>query len=152
MSKNQKAVRRQKQKVKRVWTKKNEGGFTLVEVIAASFLLCFAVMMLAAGSIRSLSDTKLNRQYEVAASLIEKQLSLIDYVGIEQFIERGLMEGEFEEYEPVYHWQVITEPRDIDYLYRVRITVSWVERRRPYSVSVDTMLNGRGMLVETEQD
>jgi len=62
MSKNQKAVRRQKQKVKRVWTKKNEGGFTLVEVIAASFLLCFAVMMLAAGSTRSLSDTKLNRQ------------------------------------------------------------------------------------------
>ncbi|MHC4888262.1 MAG: hypothetical protein ACYTEO_02220, partial [Planctomycetota bacterium] len=77
---------------------------------------------------------------------------MIDYLGVDNFIDSGQTEGEFEESEPAYRWKVITESQDIDNLYRVKITVSWVERKRPYSISVDTMLNGTGMLVETETE
>lgn len=138
--------------MKRPRAKRTKNAFTLVEVIAASALLCLVVMFVVAASTRALSGTKLNRQYELAAALIDKQFGLIDYVGIEEFIERGHMEGEFEEFDPVYRWEVATEARELDNLYWVRVTVSWVERKRPYSLSAVTMLNGKGMLIETAQE
>lgn len=131
---------------------KIEKGFTLIETIVASIILCGAVLVLGAISTQSLTGTRLNRQYETAAACANRQLTLIDYIGVEDFIESGLMEGEFEEFEPGYHWEVVTESLDIDNLYEVNITVSWFERNRPYSVSVDTMLNGRGMIIGTERE
>lgn len=126
--------------------KRNKRGFTLVETITASVILCGAVLAVGAISTQSLGETRLNRQYEVAAMLANRQLTMIDYVGVENFIESGQMEGDIEEFEPGYRWEVVTESQGIDNLYLVNITVSWVERNRPYSVSVDTMLNGIGVL------
>lgn len=131
-------------------TKTNNKGFNLVETIVASVILSGAVLTVGAISTRSLIGTKLNRQYEVAASLIDKQLTLIDFIGIDEFIELGQMEGYFEEPEPGYNWEIVTEYWDIDSLYLVTITVSWVERNRPYSISVDTMLDGVSTLVVIE--
>jgi len=130
--------------------KRNKRGFTLVETITASVILCGSVLAVGAISTRSLGETRLNRQYEVAAALADKQLTMIDYVGVEEFIELGQMEGEIEEFEPGYHWEVVTDYQAIDNLYLVNITVSWVEHNRPYTISVDTMLNGTGMFVDTE--
>ncbi len=119
-----------------------------------------AAMALGAISTRSLSQTKLNRQYETAAALADKQLTIIDYTGVEDFIEMGQTEGAFSNTSqneksnvgPRYHWEAVTEYRDIDNLYKVNLTVSWVEHNRRYNISVDTMLNGTGMLVETERE
>ncbi len=133
-----------------VWAKKNRKGFTLVEAAVASTILCGAVLTVGAISTSSLSGTRLNRQYEVAASLIDKQLSLIDYIGIDEFIDIGQMEGDFSEIEPGYHWAVVTEYQDIDSLYLVTITVTWVDHKRPYSLSVDTMLDGITIYIELE--
>ena len=133
-----------------VWAKTNRKGFTLVEAAVASTILCGAVLTVGAISTSSLSGTRLNRQYEVAASLIDKQLSLIDYIGIDEFIDIGQMEGSFEEIEPGYHWEVLTEYQDIDSLYLVTITVTWVDHKRPYSLSVDTMLDGITIYIELE--
>ena len=80
--------------------------------------------------------------------MIDKQLSLIDYVGIDEFVELGQTEGVFEDIEPEYHWEVVTEYEDIDSLYLVTITVSWVDGNRPYSLSVDTMLDGISIYVD----
>jgi len=135
-----------------IGSKINNRGFNLVETVVASIILSGAVLTVGAVSTRSLSGTRLNRQYEIAASLIDKQLSLIDYIGIDEFIELGHMEGVFEEFEPGYHWEVSAEYEGIDNLYLLNITVSWIERNRPYSVSVETMLNGTGMLVDIEQE
>ena len=140
--------------------RKNSSGFTLVETILASVILCGAVLALGAISTRSLSQTKLNRQYETAAALADKQLTIIDYTGVEDFIEMGQTEGAFSNTSqneksnvgPRYHWEAVTEYRDIDNLYKVNLTVSWVEHNRRYNISVDTMLNGTGMLVETERE
>jgi len=133
-----------------VRTKTNNKGFNLVETIVASVILSGAVLTVGTISTRSLIGTKLNRQYEVAASLIDKQLTLVDFIGIDEFIELGQMEGYFEEPEPGYNWEIVTEYQDIDSLYLVVITVSWVERNRPYSISVDTMLDGASLLVVIE--
>jgi prepilin-type N-terminal cleavage/methylation domain-containing protein len=125
-------------------------GFSLIETLAASAILSAAVLTLGAVSTMSVSGTRLNRRYEVAASLLDKQLNLIDYIGIDEFIEIGQTEGDFEGYDPPYHWEVVTEYQDIDSLYLVTITVSWVEGNRPYSISADTMLDGVSVYVEVE--
>ena len=136
----------------RIKTKRNKRGFTLVEMIAASSILSGAVLVLVAITTRSMTGTRLNRQYETAASIIEKQLSLLDYIGIEEFIELGRADGVVEDLEPGYHWEVTTEYQGIDSLYLVTITVTWMERNRPYSVSVQTRLNGMSTYVEAETE
>jgi prepilin-type N-terminal cleavage/methylation domain-containing protein len=128
---------------------KRRRGFTLVEAVAASVILGLAVMMLAAASTHALLEARLNRQYETAAMLADKQLSMIDYIGIDSLIETGQMEGDFDEYEPVYHWQASAEYEGIDNLYTVTVAVSWVERNRPYSVTVETRFNARSIVPGT---
>jgi len=124
-----------------------QAGFNLVETMVASVILSGAVLALGAISSNALRDVSLNRHYEVAASVIERQLSLIDYAGIDQFIEEGQTEGVYEDMEPGYHWQVETEYRGIDGLYLVTITVSWLEHRRPRQLTAQTMLNGAAMTI-----
>ena len=117
-------------------------GFTLVEVIASSVILCAAVMIVGSIATRALIGTRLNRRYETAASLADKQLGLIDYVGIDAVSELGEMEGELEEAGDTYQWRIETEYQEIDNLYLVTATVNWVEANRPYSLIVDTMFDG----------
>jgi len=129
---------------------KNKCGFTLVETILAGTILSGAVLALVVISARSLGGTRLNREYETAGALADRQLTLIDYIGVENFIESGQTEGAFEGYEPVYYWEVTAEYQEIDNLYLVNVTISWVERNRPYSISVETMLNGAGSYIQTQ--
>ena len=128
---------------------KNNKGFSLVETLVASAILSGAVLTIGAISTVAVRGTRLNRRYETAAALLDKQLNMIDYMGIDEFIDLGHMEGVFEGYED-YHWEVITEYQDIDSLYLVTITVSWVEGNRPYSITVDTMLDGVSVYIEVE--
>ena len=131
--------------------KQNKRGFTLVETILAGVILCAAVLAIGAISTRSLNETRLNRQYETAAGLLDRQLSLIDYIGVDNFIEFGQKEGEFEQLEPGYHWEVSTESMGINNLYLVKVTISWVEKNRPYSISCETRLNGTGRALEVKE-
>ena len=131
-------------------TLKNKKGFSLIETLVASAILSGAVLTLGAISTVSVSNTRVNRRYEVAASLLDKQLNMIDYIGIDEFIDIGQMRGVFEGYEPAYNWEVVTEYQDIDSLYLVTITVSWMDGNRPYSISADTMLDGVSVYLEVE--
>ena len=126
----------------------NNKGFTLIETILACVILCASVLVLGAISTRSVSGVRLNRQYEAAAALAEKQLILIDYIGIDDFIKAGRLEGDFEQLEPAYHWQVSTQLCGIGGLYEVKVTVNWMERNRSYDVSVSTRFNGTGAFGE----
>ncbi|MBN2180952.1 MAG: hypothetical protein JW715_03485 [Sedimentisphaerales bacterium] len=127
----------------------NKKGFTLVETIVASTILCGAVLTIGAICSTSLTSTRLNRRYETALTLADRQLSLIDYMGIDEFISADQMEGTFENYEPGYTWKVTTEYEDIDSLYLVTVTISWLEHNRVYRVSLDTMLNGISLYAES---
>jgi len=123
-------------------TIKHKNGFTLVEVIASSVILCAAVMIVGSIATRALIGTRLNRRYEAAAALADKQLGLIDYVGIDSVSELGELEGELEEAGETYQWRIITEYQEIDNLYLVKATINWVEGNRPYSLTMDTMFDG----------
>ena len=127
-------------------------GFTLVEVVASSIILCGAVMIVGAIGTQALTGTHLNRRYEMAASLADKQLSLIDYIGIDSIVEMGQAEGEYEDSNYTYNWRIDTEYQEIDSLYLVTLTVSWIDRNRPYSISVDTMLNGETLSEESSAE
>jgi Tfp pilus assembly protein PilV len=118
------------------------GGFNLVEALVATMILSGAVLTLGAIGTNALSSTRLHRHYEVAASVIDKQLSLIDYMGIDAFLQAGQTEGIEEDFEPPYQWTVATEYQGTDDLYLVTITVTWLEGIRPYSVTAQTMLDG----------
>jgi len=122
------------------------GGFNLVETMVASVILSGAVLTVGAISTNALTDTRLNRHHEVATAVVEKQLTLIDCMGIDEFVETDQTEGFFEEAEPGYHWEVTTEYQGTDNLYLVSITVTWLEGKRPYSLTVQTMLNGTGLI------
>ena len=131
-----------------MWAKAKKKGFTLVEVVASSIILCGAVMIIGAIGTQALTGTHLNRRYEMAASLVDKQLSLIDYIGIDSIVEMGQMDGEYEDSGYTYNWKIDAEYQEIDSLYLVTLTVSWVDRNRPYGISVDTMLNGETLSEE----
>ena len=108
------------------------------------------VLTFGALSSRALSETRLNRNYEAALLLADKQLTLVDYMGVESFVEMGRSDGTFKGPDQVYYWQIKTGSLDIDNLYTVRVTESWSYRNRPYSVSLDTRINGLGLLIEEE--
>ena len=129
---------------------KSRDGFNLIETMVAGVILSGAVLTVGAISTNALTDTRLNRHYEVATSVIERQLTLIDYTGIDQFIDTGQTEGFFEEAEPGYRWEVNTAYQGTDNLYLVTITVTWIERNRPYSFAVQTMLNGTGAVTTAQ--
>lgn len=127
-------------------------GFNLVETLLATTILSGSVLALAAISTNAVTDVRLNRHYEMAAAVIDEQFSMIEYMGIDQFIELDQTEGIKEDAEPQYHWQVSTEYRSIDNLYLVTVTVTWIERNRPYSVTAQTMLDGTGIAATTTSE
>ncbi|MCJ7777705.1 MAG: hypothetical protein MUP16_05260 [Sedimentisphaerales bacterium] len=129
--------------------KRDSKGFNLVETLVASAILSGTVLAVGAISTRALTGTRLNRQYEIASLLIDRQLSLIDNMGIDEFLETERFEGDISDYEPGYRWQGTVEYQGIDSLYMVTMTVTWVDRNRPYSLSVQTMLNGVSTYTET---
>jgi type II secretory pathway pseudopilin PulG len=120
-------------------------GFNLVETLVATMILSGSVLALATISTNALTDTTRNRHYEQAAAIIDEQLSMIDYVGIDQLVKLEQTEGDNEDFGFAYHWKVSTEYEGTDNLYIVTITVTWVEGSRPYSVSAQTMLDGTSM-------
>ena len=137
----------------RCWTiksaiKKFVGGFTLVETIVSNVILCGAVVTLGAVGTLCLTQTKLNSQYETAASLADRQLALIDYIGIDDFIQKGQTEGEFESGQVKYTWRADIVSLGIDNLYGITLTVSWMHRNRQYKVVLESRLNGSGGTVE----
>lgn len=135
--------------VRRIRT--NKKAFTLIETITASVIICAAALALGAISTRSLSQTKHNRQYEVAMTCLDRQLTIIDYIGIDDFLEMGQTEGKFSQYEPQVRWELYTSPTDLDKLYMVKLTVSWTERGKIHSISAETLMNSRTGSLELMQ-
>lgn len=123
----------------------SQNGFNLIETLAASVILSGAVLTIGAISTNALVGARLNAHQEVAASIIERQLTLIDYTGIDQFIETGQTEGFVEEFEPGYRWEVTTEYEGTDNIYIVDIAVTWLEGGRPCRLTAQTMLNGTSL-------
>ena len=133
-----------------VYPRKIKPGFTLVETILATVVLCAAVLTVGTLSTRSLAEIKLNRQYEVAAALADRQLTLIDQIGIIDFLESGQTDGQFEQFQPPYSWKVTAASQGTPEIYLVHIIVTWTESGKKHSVSLETMLSATNAAVEKQ--
>ncbi len=129
----------------------NNRGFNLIETLVASAILSGAVLTVGAISTNALSMVRLNRQYETAATIADKQLRMIDYIGVDDFVEMGQTEGDVEDFEPGYHWEVAAEYQEIDSLYLITIKVSWAEMNRIRTLVVETMIDGESTYIEGEE-
>ena len=121
-------------------------GFSLIEMLVASLLLSAAVVVLCAISTRSMTGVRLNRQYEMAWDLLDKQLTMIDYMGIDEFLELRQMSGRFNLQgvgRTVYKWEAAVNEGDLDNVYIVSISVSWDYASKQGRVSASTILNGQ---------
>ena len=132
----------------------NNKGFSLIEMIVASIILSLAVVSVCAVSTKSMTAVRANRDYEVAWDLLDRQLTVIDYAGIEEFLNEGQMEGHFgdEDTEGSHYWSAKCEEGEYDYLYNVKLTVSWGPENAPRSISVTTVLNGSGTEIEEDEE
>ena len=131
-----------------VFAKDKRKAFSLIEMIAAAVLLSSAVVVLCAISTKSINAVKANRETELGWDILDKQLVLIDYMGIDDFIEQGETSGQFGDEEssgPVYYWGVEIVQGEADNLYNVNMTVSWGPEKRMRSVSASTVFNGNGI-------
>jgi hypothetical protein len=117
-------------------------AFSLIETVVATLILSGAVVTLGAISTNVLRQGTVNRHYEIAASVIERQFAMIDTLGIDAFIESGQLEGIYDQEEPGYKWSVETKFRNVDDLYLVTMTVQWMEGAKPYRLAAQTTLNG----------
>ena len=123
-------------------------GLSLVETLVAGMILSATVVTVSALSTRSMSGAVKNRAYEKAASLLDRQLTFIEAVGIDAFLEAGKTQGEFGQMAPDYMWSVSTESLSADYLYEVTVTVFWRQGAGLKSQSVTTRMNGQGVTAD----
>jgi len=122
-------------------------GFTLVEALLASIILAAAAIAISAISVRCLSRTSFNQEYEQAWAAMDRQLVSIETAGIDQFIEQGIMEGYVqganEEESGKYRWQAEVENEAIGKLYRIKMTITWQEKNHLHQITAETLLNGQ---------
>lgn len=130
----------------------NNKGFSLIEMIVASIILSLAVVSICAVGTKSMTAVKFNREYEIAWDLLDRQLTIIDYAGIEEFINNGQMQGQFggDDTGVTHYWSAICEEGDYDYLYNLELTVMWGSETSPSSISISTVFNGTG--IETTEE
>lgn len=117
-------------------------GFTLLEALVAGLILGSAVIALCGVSNRCLSRTKINRHYDLAWQVADRQLTFIESMGINQFILDGETEGVIEQFGPEFSWAIDIREEPLDDLYLVTITVNWQEQNRIEQISLATMFNG----------
>ena len=129
-------------------------GFSLVEVIVAAMILSGAVVAICSISTRSFLGVKLNRDYEQAWDMLDRQMTMIDYMGVDQFLElaetSGICEGDTTGV--VHYWQAVVTEEEIPGLYAVNVAISWQDGPRLRQVTARTMLNGAPVVEEAESE
>lgn len=136
---------------------RNDKGFSLIEMIVASIILSLAVVSICAVSTKSMTAVKSNREYEVAWDLLDRQMTMIDYVGIEEFLNQGQMSGQLGGGDSdgnsgaMHYWSVKCEEGEYNYLYNVQVTISWGAENAMRSITAATVLNGVGTEIVEEE-
>lgn len=120
----------------------NNKGFTLIEALVSCVILTGALVTLIAVNTRSMTNIRLNRQRDLAWQILDRQLTTIDSMGIDQFIDQGITSGEFEESDLTYNWEIEINSEDIDNLYQANITVRWFNLNKFHQIAADARFNG----------
>jgi hypothetical protein len=134
--------------------RKNRKAFSLVEMIAASIILSGGVVALCVLNTASFTSVRANRELEIAWTMLDRQLTVIDYMGLDEFLELRQFSGQIgptESNSTVYYWNAELTEGSSDNLYMVELTVSWGRPGRVRTISASTVLNGiDDMLIEEQ--
>jgi len=127
-------------------------GISLLETVLAAALLGGTVMTvcgLAAGSLRAV---RLNQESEKAWDYIERQLVLIDMVGVDALQKSGQKGGQFESLDGrIWRWTVEVVESEMTALYDVTIAVEWEGGGRQRRIQCKTRLCGKALAVDEVQ-
>lgn len=131
-------------------------GFSLIEMIAASIILSSGVVTICALNTSSFTSVRTNRDRELAWELLDRQLTIIDCMGLDEFLELRQFSGETKlenQTSTVYQWSAQMEEGINDNLYTITLTLSWGTESRRHTIMASTVLNGTdGMIIEEEEE
>ena len=119
-------------------------GFTLLEALAASVILGAGVVVLCQVSSHCMSQVQSNRQCDGAWRLLDRQLTAIGYMGIDEFISENKTEGQVDSDGLTYSWRAEVSEQPEDVLYLLKLTVWWSGQGRVHTVSAATMFDADG--------
>ena len=125
----------------------NRKGFTLTEALVSCVILTGALITLSAVITRSMTNIRHNRQKEVAWQVLDRQLTTIDSMGIDLFVDEGITSGEIEESGATFNWEIEIYQEDIDNLYQVDIRVTWLELSKFHQIAASARFNGMSIEV-----
>ncbi|MBN1126379.1 MAG: hypothetical protein JXA82_15345 [Sedimentisphaerales bacterium] len=123
----------------------NGKAFSLIEMVAASTILSLGVITLCSLSVRNVTRIHDNQKEEMAWDILDRQMAMIDYVGIDSFVELGQLEGTLGSGDsPLgeYQWQAALQEGDYIGLYEVTMVISWGSERHKKAISASTMFLG----------
>lgn len=131
-------------------------GFSLIEMVIAAAILSGAVVVISTISTKSLLAVNRNIEYEQAWGILDRQLTMIDHIGINAFLEAGELNGQFGSDETgggsVHYWEVEATELEADDLYKIDVTISWGPDSHVRRISASTILNGNGTVIESNDE
>ncbi len=117
------------------------GGFTLVEVLAATLLIAIVLPSIMEGVAVATRSATAARHRNEATSLAQGKLSELVATGEWQ---SGSLSGDFSPDWPQYQWQATVQPWAADTtgagLQQLDLRVSWLDRNRQESIALSTVI------------
>ena len=130
-------------------------AFSLVEMIAASIILSSGVVAICALNTSSFTAVRTNRDRELAWELLDRQLTIIDCMGLDEFLELRQFSGEIKlenQTSTVYQWAAQLEEGINDNLYTITLALSWGAENRRHTIMASTVLNGIDDMIMEEDE
>lgn len=122
--------------------KSDQKSFTLIETIAAVLVLSISVVVLAGISVNSLRTARSITMNEQAWDLADRQLTMVDFIGVRNYLLSGSTEGVFEGEGTSFGWTVRISETALASLYDVTVTIFWMEQQRHKQIHAQTRLSG----------
>jgi len=121
---------------------KRNKGFSLIEVLVAAGLLATATVTICSLGAKSLSALRIHQEYEKAWDVLDRQMVLLDQIGIQSLISNPNLSGIISDQHSAmqWRWQAALELLEIEQLYSLTMTVEWVSENRVRRIQCDTRL------------
>lgn len=119
--------------------RKAASGFTLIEMVVATFLLAIGILGVMTAVSTGVRSTGLSEHIQTAAFLAQRKLSDIE-LNSDTLARSGGQQGDFGSDFPEYHWKSEVNPSEFSALYQVTVTVEWGEGPNARSRSIVTYL------------
>jgi general secretion pathway protein I len=130
----------------RITYRKDQRGFTLLEIVVALTIAAMALPALLRAFSQGTRTHSLIENRTTALYLLKLRMSEMEMLG---YLEAGSEEGEFGT-DSRFGWISEVAETDIEGLYEVTVTVHWQERGQEKSVELTTYMADRSIEQEEE--